>query len=314
MPISRCPRLFVYDLPSSYREGGKSLGIPRNHFGPSSFPAMIDAPNLQRDHLHLRQSNYVTGAAFFKRAMEHACRTTDFASAELYFVPSFTHDGWPAPCEPACAAAVNPHLQRERSSNGWVRSNRTAVERAAEEHCRPEALLERLRAQGASVHVGSDALDDIQAARTIFFSPRHGGTWENEAMPCGDYEFSLASPRLRGTARLAIEEPTSHPLPAMRYLDGVRSVPHLSYVYARPSSRWDTLPWRQLTIPNVEPSPQAVGANARAISRAAARVAAADAPAPLVRDITVAAAFMIGGSPSMAWRFPLWKRPVAYGR
>ena len=33
---------------------------------------------------------------------------------------------------------------------------------------------------------------------------------------CGDYEFSLANPRLRGTARLAIEEPTSHPLPAMR--------------------------------------------------------------------------------------------------
>ena len=165
-----CPRLFVYDLPSTYREGGRSLAIPSGHF--EAFSAF--APP-QREYLHLRPSNYVTGAVFFKRAIEHACRTLDFGAAELYFVPAFTHEGWPTPCEPQCAAAVNPHLKRERQSSGWVRSNRTEAEQAAEQHCRPDALLERLRAQGASVHaVGSDALDDYQAARTIFFSPRHG--------------------------------------------------------------------------------------------------------------------------------------------
>ena len=271
--------------------------IPRGQFGRASFPAF---EKVLRDHLHLRQSNYVTGAVFYKRAMEHGCLTSDFASADLFFVPVFTHDWWPTSCEPTCAAAVNPHLHRERFTHGWVRSNRTVVEGEAKAHCRPEALLERMHAQGASVHVGSDALDDRQAARTIFFSPRHGGLWEVESQPCGDYEFSLASPRLRGTTRLAIEEPTSHPLQAMRYIDGVRSVPHLSYVYALSSAPWDSLPWRQLNR-----APHALA------SRSLSARTATDA-LPL-RDVRIAAAFMTGGSPARAWRWPLWKRPVAYG-
>ena len=78
------------------------------------------------------------------------------------------------------------------------------MEGEAEAHCWPEALLERMHAQGASVHVGSDALDDRQAARTIFFSPRHGGLWEVESQPCGDYEFSLDRFWTRGISRLLI--------------------------------------------------------------------------------------------------------------
>ena len=107
--------------------------------------------------------------------------------------------------------------------------------------------------------------------------------------------------------RIARSKRTSHSL------DGVRSVPHLSYVHAPASAPWDSLPWRQLVPPPIGLA--ARSGNSTSTDHQYARTGGSvhDVSAPFVRDVHVAAAFMVGGSPAVAWRWPLWKRPVAYG-
>lgn len=75
------PRLYVYDLPKTYRHKGSPTG---RGFGPLLLENDSAAIKVHRAH------TYGTAAAFFECAMLYRCRTTDPARADLFFIPAYT--------------------------------------------------------------------------------------------------------------------------------------------------------------------------------------------------------------------------------
>ena len=75
------PRLYVYDLPKTYRHKGSPTG---RGFGPTLADNASAALKIHRAH------TYGTGAAFYECAMTYACRTIDPSQADLFFIPAYT--------------------------------------------------------------------------------------------------------------------------------------------------------------------------------------------------------------------------------
>ena len=220
------------------------------------FPGLHDVGQL-----HRRRGNYWTSAAFFQRAQEYSCGTSDPNAADLYFVPVFNDSPAPEPCEPTCRDAIHePNERRQRHWELRMRRNFSEVLTAASVHCERDALFRRLDSlrspSGASYLTA-------HTARHLLHSPRHAELdecfpWDRHGrpalqdcpaasthmMPCGSFEFSLDDARLRGTTRLAIEALTEHPLRSLRHARGFSSVPSLSYVHAPPATVWSDAPWR----------------------------------------------------------------------
>ena len=75
------PRLYIYDLPKTYRHKGSPTG---RGFGPTLADNASAALKIHRAH------TYGTGAAFYECAMTYACRTIDPSQADLFFIPAYT--------------------------------------------------------------------------------------------------------------------------------------------------------------------------------------------------------------------------------
>ena len=96
MPGGGCrPRLYVYELPDTYRDAGQPTGRPG--FPPTLAPEVTtDAWLADYPHRAVALRNSVSlqlGAVFFARALHHACRTLNPDDADLFFLPVY-HRGF----------------------------------------------------------------------------------------------------------------------------------------------------------------------------------------------------------------------------
>lgn len=235
------PRLFMYDLPDSYRHGGLLQDAVRRNridtrWGVGNvstirLPAHLFVGLNDLGQLHWRKGNYWTSAAFYRQAQDYACSTHDAEQADLFFVPVFNDSPAPEPCESPCRDAVR------------ALKNRSAAA-AVQQRCARDSLFHRLQGLGGDRSGGS--FMETHASRHILHSPRHAEKdVPSQMMPCGTHEFSLEDARLQPMTRLAVEALTPTPLQGIRHSAGFRSVPSLSYVHAAPTTRWHDLPWRR---------------------------------------------------------------------
>ena len=86
------PRLFVYDLPSTYRISGSAHGHAQLH--------AREIGNFTVDGydgvLHF-YTNFELGAMYLERALAYRCRVLDPARADLFLVPAFNTEQTPRP-------------------------------------------------------------------------------------------------------------------------------------------------------------------------------------------------------------------------
>ena len=110
-PSSSCrPRLYLYDLPKSYRHKGSPSG--------RGYGSVVHETPHHRLFLSA-SGTYGTGATIFERAMTTPCRVDDPAAADLFFVPVFV-DNWNTYCAewPCNSTSLVKRLRREVAPSG----------------------------------------------------------------------------------------------------------------------------------------------------------------------------------------------------
>jgi len=232
------PRLFVYELPASFRRGAPSTAVgfppliasehshtPEEHHHlhqaervkgpPTSIKLLLES--LPPPHCELRKtSNYALAGVFFAKALAYVCRTYEPQSADIFFVPVLHEEpGRANEClSPACS---NPHVLAD-------------------------ALRVLRNRRGISY------IDARQGKDHLLLTPREGAT--SDSRPYGDVDF--AKEPFEQSIRLALEEGAANfswPTTRFKIQPYFHSTPFASYVHLpamslKAESERAAPPWR----------------------------------------------------------------------
>ena len=215
------PRLYVYELPDTYRDrlkhAGRGVGLPLEPLRKlrkqlSGFPQGVNLWDSQQ---------YQLGRLLHERSLSYRCRTHDPALADLFFIPAFNAD----------------LLHGPLIGEPWRRRGRGAS--ISDEHS--DLLFDRLRAVRSS---GSNesVFEARGGANHFVLNERLGADFENRPFA----ELAFDDVRLGSTIRLAHEEYTEAwkhlPWPGYRAVPSLyHSIPFSSAVHLDSNARG--VPW-----------------------------------------------------------------------
>ena len=105
---ARCAwRIYVYELPGSYRRATHDVSARRGVRLPTFLPGL--------DARLFAPSQFASGEIYFERSLQHPCRTWNASEATLFFVPVFDSDRHGAKERVLWCAERAPWERRTRS-------------------------------------------------------------------------------------------------------------------------------------------------------------------------------------------------------
>ena len=246
------PRLYVYNLPSSYRID------PRD--APAGMGAPSRLPPLEHMPLGVRlwhTAEFGLGSLFMQRALDYQCVTTDPELADLFLIPAFSGRLVNRPTEKS--SEPMPAEMGGRLRALFTRLRQVRVHRCGAGARHASLASSGIRDSGHAVGRPSrgalsraglarncSALKARGGADHILINPRNGAPNERRPM----WELDYMDARLGNVTLLDLMEPGDWPWqnkykPERRY----HSMPHPSVIHLEPGA--SGLPWRSRHVRSV---------------------------------------------------------------
>ena len=196
------PRIFVHDLPASYRDSPSEQNFLGSQPYPNRPTEQLEGSKVLHgfppDVVLWNSGQFSNAELMYQRALNHECRVRNASLADLFFVPAFSG------ALRAASVSAGEHCAERRAEHKRVSAS-ALIDRLRSVQA-PACGSRTLRKGKGASSTGSASCSVLEArggADHVLVNPRNGAVFESHPF-C---ELDFLDPRFGNAVRLSIEEP-----------------------------------------------------------------------------------------------------------